>query len=157
MATILKIYFSPLLLNRKGQWTWNLVGSIGAICRSKIAKIVPVLNPRWLPWPPSWNHFFASSLEPKGQLTSNWEIKLVTCNSYFKFPLIKLWSFIVVYRPKSTNTPEASWLLLSAWLSIHMYKVQGTVMYIHAILVAVMSECSLKRVICKTWSGLIWM
>ena len=37
----------------KGQLTRNLVGSIGVTCTSKITKIVPIVNPRWLPWPPS--------------------------------------------------------------------------------------------------------
>ena len=37
----------------KGQLTRNLVGSIGATYRSKIAKIV-IGNPRRLPWWPSW-------------------------------------------------------------------------------------------------------
>ena len=32
------------------QCTRNFVGSIGMICRSKIAKIVPIGNPRWPPW-----------------------------------------------------------------------------------------------------------
>ena len=32
----------------KGQLTQNFVGSIGAICKSKITKIVPIRNPRWL-------------------------------------------------------------------------------------------------------------
>ena len=55
--------FSPLLL--------NLVGSIGVTCRSKEAKLIPIGNPRW---PPSWKYFcFASSPEPKGQLTRNFE------------------------------------------------------------------------------------
>ena len=34
----------------KGQLTWNLVGSIGVTRRSKIAKIVPIVNPSWLPF-----------------------------------------------------------------------------------------------------------
>ena len=33
-----------------GQLTRNLVGSIGVTCRSKIAKIVPIVNPSWLPF-----------------------------------------------------------------------------------------------------------
>ena len=33
----------------KGLLTLNLVGSIGVTWRSKIAKIVPVGNPRWPP------------------------------------------------------------------------------------------------------------
>ena len=78
-------------------------------CRSKIAKIVPIENPRWLPWQPSWkstfrffswterpidsgseiqdgrhleNLFFASSPEPKDQLTPNLLGSIgVTCGS----------------------------------------------------------------------------
>ena len=48
MAAILKIYFSPPEL--KGQLTRNLEGSIGVTRRSKIAKIVPIVNPSWLPF-----------------------------------------------------------------------------------------------------------
>ena len=39
----------------KGQLIWKLIGSIGMICWSKIAKIVPIGNPRW--WP-SWKSIF---------------------------------------------------------------------------------------------------
>ena len=38
-----------------GQFTRYLVGSIGVTCTSKIAKIVPIENPRW---PPSWKSIF---------------------------------------------------------------------------------------------------
>ena len=34
----------------KSQLTRNLVGSIGVTRRSKIAKIVPIVNPSWLPF-----------------------------------------------------------------------------------------------------------
>ena len=34
---------------RKGQLPWNLVGSIGLICRSKLAIIVLIWHPRWPP------------------------------------------------------------------------------------------------------------
>ena len=34
----------------KGQLTRNLVGSIGVTCRSKIVKIVPIVNRSWLPF-----------------------------------------------------------------------------------------------------------
>ena len=37
----------------KGQLTPNLLGSIRVTCRSKVAKIVPIGNPRWPPWRPS--------------------------------------------------------------------------------------------------------
>ena len=50
----LKAYSSYTL----GQLTRYLVGSIRVTCRSKIAKIVPIGNPRWLPWPPSWKSIF---------------------------------------------------------------------------------------------------
>ena len=49
MAAVLKIYFWLLLL-KKGQLTRNLVGSIGVTRRSKIAKIVPIVNPSWSPF-----------------------------------------------------------------------------------------------------------
>ena len=42
----------------KGQLTSNLLRSIGVACRSKIAKIVPIGNPRWPPWLPSWKSIF---------------------------------------------------------------------------------------------------
>ena len=53
MTAILKIYFSFHLLNLK--LTRNLVGSIRVTCRSKIAIIIPIRNPRW---PPSWKSIF---------------------------------------------------------------------------------------------------
>ena len=46
MAAILKIYFFASF-EPKGQLTRNLAGSIGVTCRSKIAKIVPIVNPSW--------------------------------------------------------------------------------------------------------------
>ena len=52
----------------KSQLTPNMVGSLGVTCRSKIAKIVQIGNPRWLHLE---NLFFASFPEPKGQLTPN--------------------------------------------------------------------------------------
>ena len=43
-----KLFFaSP---EQKGQLTRNLVGSIGVTRRSKIAKIVLIVNPSWLPF-----------------------------------------------------------------------------------------------------------
>ena len=42
----------------KGQLSQNLVGSFGVTRRSKIAKIVPIGNPRWPPWPPSSKSIF---------------------------------------------------------------------------------------------------
>ena len=36
---------------------------------------------------------------------------------------------------------------------MRLYKIQITVIYNHAILVAVTSECHVKRVISKTWTG----
>ena len=49
-AAILKIYFFASSPELKGQLTRNLVGSIGVICRSKIAKIMQIVNPSWLPF-----------------------------------------------------------------------------------------------------------
>ena len=49
-AAILKIYFFASSPELKGQLTRNLVGSIGVTCRSKIAKIMPIVNPSWLPF-----------------------------------------------------------------------------------------------------------
>ena len=42
----------------KSQLTSNLLGSITVTYRSKIAKIVPIGNPRWPPWRPSWECIF---------------------------------------------------------------------------------------------------
>ena len=38
-------------------------------------------------------------------------------------------------------------------LTTQLYKIQVMFIYSHAILVAVMSECSVERVLCKTWTG----
>ena len=53
---IMLFFASPPKL--KGQLTWNLVESIMVICRSKIAKIVPVGNPSWPRCWPSWKSIF---------------------------------------------------------------------------------------------------
>ena len=54
MADILKInQFFASSLDLKGQLTRNFVGSITVTGRSKMAKIVPIGNPGWLPWGPS--------------------------------------------------------------------------------------------------------
>ena len=47
MAAILKIYFSAErpIDSKLARLTRNLVGSIGVTRRSKIAKIVPIVNP----------------------------------------------------------------------------------------------------------------
>ena len=36
---------------------------------------------------------------------------------------------------------------------MHFYEIHVTVIYSHAIFLAVTSECPVTRVICKTWSG----
>ena len=41
-----------------GQLAQYLVASIRVTYKSKIVKIVPIGNPRWLPWPPSWKSTF---------------------------------------------------------------------------------------------------
>ena len=65
-----------------GQLTWNLVGSIGVTCRSKIVKIGLIRSPRWPQWQHLENVFFASSPELKGQLTWNLVGNIgVTCGS----------------------------------------------------------------------------
>ena len=47
MAAIENLFFaSP---ESEGLFTLNLVGSIGVTCRSKIAKLIPIGNPRWPP------------------------------------------------------------------------------------------------------------
>ena len=71
MAAILKIYFFASSPEPKGQLTPNLLGSIRMTCRSKIAKIVPIGNPRWPPWPPSWKFIFRFYSWTDGQLTPN--------------------------------------------------------------------------------------
>ena len=44
-------------------------------------------------------------------------------------------------------------IVIDQWNSTtRLYKIQIMVIYSHAILVAVTSECSVKRVICKTWT-----
>ena len=81
MAAILKIYFSLLYSEPKSQLTPKMVGSIGVTCRSKIAQIIPIGNPRCY-GSHLENLFFASSPEPKGQLTPNLLVSIgVTCRS----------------------------------------------------------------------------
>ena len=69
MAAILKTYFasSPAL---KGELTWNLVGSIGATCRLKVAKIIPLVC---VGGGAILKIYLAkSSPEPKGQWLVTW-------------------------------------------------------------------------------------
>ena len=53
----------------KGQLTPNLVGSIGVTCRSKIAKIVLIRNPRW---PQLKIYFSLLLLNPKANWLQTW-------------------------------------------------------------------------------------
>ena len=55
MASHLENLFFASSPELKGQLTRNLVGSIGVTRRSKIAKIVPIINPSWLPFRVSSN------------------------------------------------------------------------------------------------------
>ena len=55
----------------KDQLTRNFVGSTRVTCRSKIAKIVPTVNPNGRHGGHLENLFFASSPNPKSQLTRN--------------------------------------------------------------------------------------
>ena len=64
------LIYSP---KKKGQLTWNLMGSIRVIlcievtCRAKITKIVMIGNPRWPPCLPSWKcvlNFFSWTKRP---------------------------------------------------------------------------------------------
>ena len=50
MAANLENLFFASSPEPKGQLTRNLVGSIGVTRRSKIAKIVPIVNPSWPPF-----------------------------------------------------------------------------------------------------------
>ena len=78
----------------KGQLTRDLVRSIGVTCRSKIAKIILLGNPRLPPWRPSWKSIFASSPKPKGQLTWNLVGSMgVTCRS-------KLAKIVPIWNPR---------------------------------------------------------
>ena len=60
------IALKPTLPTPLGQLTRYLVGSIRVTCRSKIAKILPIGNPRW---PPSWKSIFR--FFSRNQLTPN--------------------------------------------------------------------------------------
>ena len=71
MAAILK-FFKRYLLPNHIRLSWNLMRSIGATQRFRIAKIVPFRYPRWLPWHPSWN----SSNDISSQTVSRIEPKL---------------------------------------------------------------------------------
>ena len=55
--TKINLFFASSL-DLKGQLTRNFVGSIMLTGTSKMAKIVPIGNPGWLPWGPSWKSFF---------------------------------------------------------------------------------------------------
>ena len=55
----------------KGQLTWNLVGSIGVTCRSKIAQTVLIGSPKWRPWQPSWKSILNFFSWTERQLTQS--------------------------------------------------------------------------------------
>ena len=55
----------------KDQLSRNLVGIIEVTCRSKIAKIVPIGNTRWLPQLPSWKAILNFFSWIEGQLSWN--------------------------------------------------------------------------------------
>ena len=61
---------------------------------------------------------------------------------------------IGVFVPKNFQFLEVK---LSIYLKCfrNVYKIQVMVIYGHAILVTVTSECPVKRVICKTWTGIL--
>ena len=49
-----EIYLDRLLLNEKAnQMTQNLLDNVEVTCRSKLAKLVQIGNPRWPSLPPS--------------------------------------------------------------------------------------------------------
>ena len=45
---MVKIYFEPFYPEPKGQLTRNFIGSIKVTCRSKVAKIILIGNPKWM-------------------------------------------------------------------------------------------------------------
>ena len=93
-----KLYFELLLLNQKANWL-KTVGSIGVTYWSKIAKIVPIGNPRWLPRWPSWKSIFLASSESKGQMTQNLVRYIwVTCRS-------KIAKIVLVENPRLLQLP----------------------------------------------------
>ena len=58
MAAILKLFFFASFPELKGQLTRKLVRSFGMTCRSKVAQIVLIGNPKWRPsWKSILNFF----------------------------------------------------------------------------------------------------
>ena len=81
-VAILKIYFELLLLNRMAHWLKILIGSIGQTCRSKIAKIILIENPRWSPKQPCWKSILNFFSWTRMAIASNFIGSIeVTCRS----------------------------------------------------------------------------
>ena len=49
LAAMWKIYFDFFYLEPNGELTQNFNGSIATTCRSEVAKIILIGNPRWPP------------------------------------------------------------------------------------------------------------
>ena len=79
----------------------NLVGSTGATCRSKRAKIVLIGHPGW---PPFWKSR-ASPPDPKCQLTQNLIGNIeVTCRS-------KIAKIVLIRNPRPSQQPSCKSVL----------------------------------------------
>ena len=103
---------SLLLLHPWADWRY-LVGSIGVTCRSKVAKIVPIRNPRWPQSPPSWKSVFRFFSWTESQLTPNLIGSIgVTCRSKIakimpiENPDLENLFFASSPKPKSQLTPN---------------------------------------------------
>ena len=74
-AAVLKIYFETFTSEQKVQLTRNLVEGIVMNCRSKLAKIVQIGNPKWPPWRPSWKYILTFSFWTQRliDLTLDWK------------------------------------------------------------------------------------
>ena len=81
-VTILKIYFVASSPEPKSHLTWNFVRIIEVSCRSKIVKIVPIGNTRWLSQLPSWKAFLNYFSWIEGQFSRNLIASIgMTCRS----------------------------------------------------------------------------
>ena len=126
MAAILKIYFFTFSPESKGQLTWNLNGSIGVTCRSKIAKSFQPEIQDGCHGGHLKNLFFASSPELKCQFTWNLVGSMGMTNQKCKMAamlaVLKIYFSLLLLNRKlnwlETWKEESGWLVSnnSSWM-----------------------------------------
>ena len=118
MVAMLKSFaYSP---ESKSKLTWNLVRIICVTCRSKIDQIIPIGNPRWLPWWTSWKSIFPFFSWTKRPIDSNLVGSIgVTCrwkksknHSDSKSKMVAMEAILKIYFLLLLLNQKTNWLKL---------------------------------------------